>query len=97
MNVCCFSARNIGNLGGEPVKNNLKPMGVRKSGLVPHVLAAKPVSISKPPKPAVEEVYIYLYILGLAIEIRNRINPVIFGPDPNPELDCGLLFFYDSR
>jgi len=48
-------ARNINLMGGEPVKNNLKPMGVRKSGLVPHVLAAKPVSISKPPKPAVEE------------------------------------------
>ena len=50
-------------LGGEPVKNNLKPMGVRKSGLVPHVLAAKPVSISKPPKPAVEEVFIYLCVV----------------------------------
>ena len=49
-------------MGGEPVKNNLKPMGVRKSGLVPHVLAAKPVSISKPPKPAVEEVYVLIMV-----------------------------------
>ena len=42
-------------LGGEPSKNNLKPVGVRKSGLVPHVLA-KPVTISKPPAPPKEKV-----------------------------------------
>lgn len=45
---------NLMGLGGEPSKNNLKPVGVRKSGLVPHVLA-KPVTISKPPAPPKEK------------------------------------------
>ena len=61
-------------MGGEPVKNNLKPMGVRKSGLVPHVLAAKPVSISKPPKPANEEVgYIYIWKWGIFKETCSKM------------------------
>jgi len=45
---------NLMGLGGESSKNNLKPVGVRKSGLVPHVLA-KPVTISKPPAPPKEK------------------------------------------
>ena len=39
--------------------------------------------------------------LGLAIRIRNRINPIIYGPESGiRNLYCGfriIIFFYDTK
>ncbi len=52
--------------------------------------------LSREQRSSIKWVHTFIYLLGLAIRIRNQINSIIYGPESESEIHysyCGLLFF----